>query len=88
MFHRLPKSVSYYTRHDIMIRLLRSAGIDGRDIRIIPHLYWGQTAQIRAGNGMTTGKFQVIKCGGVFRRGCILSPILFNLYLENVFRTS
>ena len=39
---------------------------DGKDIRIIANLYWGQVA--------------------VVRHGCVLSPYLFDLLTEMIFR--
>ena len=44
--------------------------------------YTGQEATVRTGHG-TTDWFQIGK--GV-RQGCILSPCLFNLYAENIWR--
>ena len=42
-------------------------------------MYWEQTAVVRTEHGKTE-EFQIKK--GV-RQGCVLSPILFNLYTEN-----
>ena len=44
------------------------------------NLFAGQEATVRTGHG-TTDYFQIGK--GV-RRGCILSPCLFNLYAEYI----
>ena len=54
-------------------------------MRIADHLrnlYAGQEARVRTGHG-TTDWSQIGK--GV-RRGCILSPCLFNLYAEYIMR--
>jgi len=48
------------------------------------NLYAGQEATVRTGHG-TTDWFQIGK--GV-HQGCILSPCLFNLYLEYIRRTT
>ena len=48
------------------------------------NLYAGQEATVRTGHG-TTDWFQIGK--GV-RRGCILSPCLFNLYAEYIMRNA
>lgn len=69
-------------KHDIMIKTLQSANIDSRDIRIIQNLYWNQKARVRLNQSTNTEDFEVLR--GV-RQGCILSPMLFNLYVENVF---
>ena len=49
-------------------------------ICLLRHLYAGQEATVRTGHG-TTDWFQIGK--GV-RRGCILSPCLFNFYAEYI----
>ena len=49
---------------------------------LLRHLYAGQETTVRTGHG-TTDWFQIGK--GV-RRGCILSPCLFNLYAEYIMR--
>ena len=48
------------------------------------NLYAGQEATVRTGHG-TTDWFQIGK--GV-RRGCILSPCLFNLYAEYIMQNA
>ena len=48
------------------------------------NLYAGQEATVRTGHG-TTDWFQIGK--GV-RQGCILSPCLFNLYVEYIMRNA
>ena len=50
----------------------------------LENLYAGQEATVRTGHG-TTDWFQIEK--GV-RQGCILSPCLFNLYVEYVMRNA
>ncbi|RUS68901.1 hypothetical protein EGW08_023338 [Elysia chlorotica] len=57
-------------------------GIDGKDIRIIRNLYWEQTSCIRIGEEVTD---QTSIQRGV-RQGCVMSPSLFNLYTEIIFR--
>ena len=47
-------------------------------------LYAGQEATVRTGHG-TTDWFQIGK--GV-RRGCILSPCIFNFYAEYIMRNA
>ncbi|GFS18044.1 retrovirus-related Pol polyprotein LINE-1 [Elysia marginata] len=64
------------------MRVLEKIGIDGKDIRIIAHLYWYQKAAIRAGCDISD--FTSIKRG--VRQGCALSPYLFNIYPEFIFR--
>uniref|UniRef100_A0A8D8YBA7 Craniofacial development protein 2 n=3 Tax=Cacopsylla melanoneura TaxID=428564 RepID=A0A8D8YBA7_9HEMI len=69
-------------RHEQMIEILKETGIDGKDLRIITNLYWNQTAVLRVDYEHTE---QVEILRGV-RQGCIISPILFNLYSEYIFK--
>lgn len=68
--------------HPKLMQLLRSLDIDQKDIRCIENLYWYQTAQIRFNNEMSDD----IEIRRGVRQGCVLSPLLFNLYSEGVFR--
>ena len=51
---------------------------------LLRNLYAGQEATVRTGHG-TTDCFQIGK--GV-HQGCILSPCLFNLYVEYIIRNA
>src|SRR5574341_320145 len=51
---------------------------------LLRNLYAGQEATVRTGHG-TTDWFQIGK--GVYQ-GCILSPCLFNLYVEYIMRNT
>lgn len=68
--------------HDKLLAMLEEIGLDRQDIQLIKNLYWGQTANIRIGN-ITTDDINIQK--GV-RQGCILSPLLFNLYSDRIFK--
>ena len=61
---------------------LSDLDIDSKDKRIIQNLYWKQTATVQTGSG-SSEPFNVKR--GV-RQGCVLSPILFNLYTDKIFR--
>lgn len=67
-------------RHQQLLGLLCDIGLDGKDIRIIRQLYEMQVATVRVESEETD---QVEICRGV-RQGCILSPLLFNVYSEAV----
>ena len=60
---------------------LKSCDIDAMDLRMIQNLYWNQTASVKL-EGESDG-FAIQR--GV-RQGCILSPKLFDLYTEDVFK--
>ena len=69
-------------QHEPLVQILRQTGLDDKDIRIIQNLYWHQEAEVRVGGDQKTESFRVMR--GV-RQGCVLSPLLFNMYLEKVF---
>jgi len=56
--------------------------IDDKDMRISQNLYYEQTAAVRVRNEIT--EWTKIETG--VRQGCVLSPGLYNLYSEIVFR--
>ena len=65
-----------------LIRILRRMGVDWRERRLIGNLYMGQRVKIRIdGEYSEPGKI-----GRGVRQGCPLSPILFNIYIEEIIR--
>jgi len=64
------------------IKILEMTGIENQDLSIISNLYWNQTSAIRVEAEMLNDI--PIKRG--VGQGCILSPLLFNLYLEFILR--
>lgn len=71
-------------QHDKLMEILMSIGIDEKEIQCIKNLYWNQSARIQI-NGEFSDEIAISK--GV-RQGCILSPLLFNIYSEKIFRES
>lgn len=71
-------------KHNKLIRLLQNIGLDTRDIKLIENLYWNQTASILVEDNSTP---DIEICRGV-RQGCILSPLLFNVYSETIFNNA
>ena len=70
--------------HNKLWKILEEMGIPEHLTCLLRNLYAGQEATVRTGHG-TTDWFQIGK--GV-RRGCILSPCLFNLYAEYITRNA
>ena len=68
--------------HTMLIECLKEIGVDDKGLEIIIKMYWEQTAVVRTKNGVSSG-FKIRK--GV-RQGCVLSPNLYNLYTEKIFR--
>ena len=68
--------------HAKLMEILLNVDIDSKDRRIIQNLYWEQTASVKTGSGMSD-TFKVKR--GV-RQGCVLSPLLFNIYTDRIFR--
>ena len=62
----------------------REMGIPDHLTCLLRNLYAGQEATVRTGHG-TMDRFQIGK--GV-HQGCILSPCLFNLYVEYIMRNT
>ena len=65
-------------------KILQEMGISDHLTYLLRNLYAGQEATVRTGHG-TTEWFQIGK--GVCQ-GCILSPCLFNLYVEYIMRNA
>ena len=68
-------------RHEKLVQILKTKNIDKRDLRIITNLYWNQRAQIVIDNEPSTE----IEIRRGVRQGCIMSPLLFNVYSEAIF---
>ena len=70
--------------HNKLWKILKETGIPDHLTCLMRNLYAGQEAIIRTGHG-TMDWFQIGK--GVCQ-GCILSPCLFNLYVEYIMRNA
>ena len=69
-------------KHEVLLDMLQSLDLDGKDMRLIRNLYWEQSACIRIEG--ETSQYTDIKRG--VRQGCVFSPDLFNLYSEVILR--
>ena len=70
--------------HNKLWKILKEMGIPDHLTCLLRNLYSGLEAMVRTGPG-TTDWFQIGK--GVCQ-GCILSPFLFNLYVEYIMRNA
>ena len=70
--------------HNTLWKILKEMGIADHLTCLLRNLYAGQEATVRTGHG-TTDWFQIGK--GV-SLGCILSPCLFNFFVEYVMRNA
>ena len=70
--------------HNKLWKILKEMGIPDHNTCLLRNLYAGQEAAIRIGHE-TMDLFQIGK--GVCQ-GCILSPCLFNLYVEYIMRNA
>jgi hypothetical protein len=68
--------------HEKIIETLQKTGIDENDMAVIANLYWQQTTQVKVGT-ILSDPVQIRR--GV-RQGCVLSPSLFNVYTDFIFR--
>ena len=69
-------------QHHKLLKIMKDIGIPFYETQLIKNLYFNQKAHVRFGNEVTED-FEVRR--GV-RQGCILSPVLFNLYSEVIIR--
>lgn len=69
-------------RHNELLNILNTLNLDKQDVNIIANLYWRQTAAVRVKDDLSE---EILIQRGV-RQGCILSPLLFNVYSEMIFK--
>ena len=65
---------------DILLSKLLSQNITGNFFNIIRHIYSNDQACVRIGNLCT----ETFRIGRGVRQGCILSPLLFNIFLSDL----
>ena len=70
--------------HNKLWKILKETGIPDHLTCLLKNLYAGQEAKVRTGHG-TIDWFQI---GKRVHQGCILSPCLFNLYIEYIMRNT
>ena len=60
------------------MRIVKGTGIDWHEKKLISNLYVAESVKVR----LTQGETKSVKTGRGVRKGCCLSPILFNFYSE------
>ena len=70
--------------HNKLQKIMKEMGIPDHLTCLLRNLYEGQEATVRTGHG-TTDLFQI---GKGIHQGCILSPCLFNFYVEYIMRNA
>ena len=70
--------------HNKLWKILKEMGIPDHLTCILRNLYTGQEATVRTGHGT----IDWLQIGKGVRQGCILSPCLFNLYVEYIMRNA
>ena len=68
--------------HEQLMSSLSATKVDVNDIAVIAHLYWQQITRTRNGSDLT----EPVKIKRGVCQGCVLSPVIFNLYTEHIFR--
>ena len=67
-------------QHHLLWQRLRQAGISSKSLNILKSLYKNVIGMVKTHEGLSTAfKIQI----GV-RQGCVLSPLLFNLYINEI----
>ena len=61
---------------DILLRKLLACGITGKFFNILKNVYTSDKCKVKAGNNLS----ETFKINKGVRQGCILSPLLFNIF--------
>ena len=70
--------------HNKLWKILHEMGIPDHLTCLLRNLYTGQEATVRTGRRMTSW----LQIGKGVRQGCVLSPCLFNLYVEYIMQNA
>ena len=68
---------------DILLRKLLACGITGNFFNILKNVYTSDKCKVKAGNNLS----ETFKINKGVRQGCILSPLLFNIFLSDLPKT-
>ena len=65
---------------DILLKKLKNLGVEGNFLNIVRHIYTTDKACIKLGNSRSN----LFDLSLGVRQGCILSPLLFNIFLSDL----
>ena len=65
-----------------MWQMLRVCGVGGKLLKVVQSFYVDSRACVRVGNDVSEWFLAIV---GV-RQGCVMSPLLFNVYMDSVVR--
>jgi len=68
--------------HKLLVQQLVTYGIKGNFLKVIKSLYDQVKSCVRGNNSLT----DIFPCNRGVRQGCLLSPVLFALYLNDLNR--
>lgn len=80
MLYRLHKPFDT-VKYDMLIDIMKTYGTPAEDIRLIQHLHWKKKQAKVKTRSAKSKSFAVRKGVG---QGCVLSPVLFNIYSEEL----
>lgn len=78
-FIDLRKAFDRIWRQDLFT-VLEEKGLGGKFLTIVKGLYQGHRRKVQVGDQLTDW----INCGNRVRQGCVLSPILFTIYIADL----
>lgn len=70
--------------HEALFRKLELKGVRGSTLRFIKALYHSSTCSVRNNDGSGSEQFPLLRG---LRQGCPLSPVLFNIFINDIFDT-
>ena len=74
--------MGFTVKHQELLQCLKTTDIEENDIALIANLYWQQKTIVKINNDIS----EPLKIEKGVRQGCVLSPALFNLYTDIIFR--